>query len=331
MPESKQDIPFSIRGLEVFLAVCRGNGIAAAARELGLTQPSVSQRIAELEKALRIELFDRSRRPISLTSAGMILQQRAEELISEASAISPLLHKVGKVKVPSMRVGIIDSLEKILTVPLYRFLLERCEHGSIFAGQSDSHTDALVVRKLDILIGASQANDRSRLDGWPIVEEPFIVVLPRKIEPPASLADLVKIAERHPLLRYSARSNIGMEIEQQCRRLQLNIPRTIEFDTAEQVALALGCGDNWAITTPICVYQGQLDPSLFYLIPFPGPGFRRQLTLTARSRELGSLPGTLAKQSRQAIAERLNPYLAEAMPWLRVSVSDKGAVIGSRS
>ena len=111
----KYGVPFSIKGLEVFLAVCRGNGIASAAREFGLSQPSVSQRIAELEKSLGVELFDRSRRPLSLTPAGIVLQRRAEELVSDASGITSLLLKVGKVKIPSLRVGMFDSLGKALS------------------------------------------------------------------------------------------------------------------------------------------------------------------------------------------------------------------------
>ena len=196
----KYGVPFSIKGLEVFLAVCRGNGIASAAREFGLSQPSVSQRIAELEKSLGVELFDRSRRPLSLTPAGIVLQRRAEELVSDASGITSLLLKVGKVKIPSLRVGMVDSLGKALSASLYRFLADKCEQGSIFAGPTSTHTDALLVRKLDVFIGPSQLNELERLERWPVVEEPFILVLPRSVSTPSDIPELNEIAQRLTLL-----------------------------------------------------------------------------------------------------------------------------------
>ena len=326
----KYGVPFSIKGLEVFLAVCRGNGIASAAREFGLSQPSVSQRIAELEKSLGVELFDRSRRPLSLTPAGIVLQRRAEELVSDASGITSLLLKVGKVKIPSLRVGMVDSLGKALSASLYRFLADKCEQGSIFAGPTSTHTDALLVRKLDVFIGPSQLNELERLERWPVVEEPFILVLPRSVSTPSDIPELNEIAQRLTLLRYSARSTIGAEIDIHCRRLQLSIPKKVEFDTAEQVALALSCGDAWAITTPFCVFQGQLDPARFHFARFPDVGFRRHLALIARARELGAIPEQLAAHARQAITEQMAPFVAENMNWLEVSDSDAGVKIRAR-
>src|SRR5262249_21281954 len=53
----------------------------AAARGLGLTQAAVSQRIAVLEKKLRVSLFDRGTGRISLTEAGRRLYQYARRIL----------------------------------------------------------------------------------------------------------------------------------------------------------------------------------------------------------------------------------------------------------
>src|SRR5262249_14953693 len=53
----------------------------AAARGLGLTQAAVSQRIAVLEKELRVSLFDRGTGRISLTEAGGRLYQYARRIL----------------------------------------------------------------------------------------------------------------------------------------------------------------------------------------------------------------------------------------------------------
>jgi DNA-binding transcriptional LysR family regulator len=53
-----------------FEACCRLGSMSAAARELAVSQPAVSQRLQRLETHLGLALFDRSSRGLSLTAAG---------------------------------------------------------------------------------------------------------------------------------------------------------------------------------------------------------------------------------------------------------------------
>lgn len=66
------------RVLRTFLAIGRAGSISGAARQLNISQPSVSVAIAQLEKQLGLNLFVRGRRGIALTSAGEVLMRRAE-------------------------------------------------------------------------------------------------------------------------------------------------------------------------------------------------------------------------------------------------------------
>ena len=59
-------LPFDLRGLEIFLAVCDAGTMAVAARRLGLTQPAMSQSVADLERRIGVQLFDRGTRPLAL-------------------------------------------------------------------------------------------------------------------------------------------------------------------------------------------------------------------------------------------------------------------------
>lgn len=55
-----------------FLTVAREGNITRAAEKLFITQPSLSQHIAKLEKTLGVKLFDRSKNPMRLTPSGEI-------------------------------------------------------------------------------------------------------------------------------------------------------------------------------------------------------------------------------------------------------------------
>lgn len=68
------------RALLTFAAVCETGSISAAARALNLSQPSVSNTIALLERRLSVVLFERRRGGIALTHEGEVLRRRAEAL-----------------------------------------------------------------------------------------------------------------------------------------------------------------------------------------------------------------------------------------------------------
>lgn len=68
------------RTLRTFHAICRAGSISGAARELNISQPSVSTAIAQLEAKLSTRLFERTRSGIVLTPSGKALKARAEML-----------------------------------------------------------------------------------------------------------------------------------------------------------------------------------------------------------------------------------------------------------
>src|SRR5256885_17260208 len=70
-----------LRGLEIFVAVATTGGISAAARNLGMGQPSVTQRVQALEEMLGAPLLHRHQTGIELTAAGRIALSYSERLL----------------------------------------------------------------------------------------------------------------------------------------------------------------------------------------------------------------------------------------------------------
>ncbi|MCD8120727.1 MAG: LysR family transcriptional regulator [Clostridiales bacterium] len=71
-----------IRVLRYFLTVAREGGINRAAEILHITQPTLSRQLASLEEEVGVKLFERGARKITLTSEGILLRRRAEEILS---------------------------------------------------------------------------------------------------------------------------------------------------------------------------------------------------------------------------------------------------------
>jgi DNA-binding transcriptional LysR family regulator len=70
-----------------FLAVLREGNLSRAARQLGLTQPTVGRHIDELEQALGVSLFTRSPKGLAPTDAGVELRSHAQAMAAAAEAL----------------------------------------------------------------------------------------------------------------------------------------------------------------------------------------------------------------------------------------------------
>jgi len=85
---SKMDISWS--DAQTFLAIAEGGSISAGAARLGLGQPTVSRRVAQLENRLGCALFTRSKQGVTLTEVGARLLPAAEQMARWASEFERL-------------------------------------------------------------------------------------------------------------------------------------------------------------------------------------------------------------------------------------------------
>lgn len=74
-----------IRVLQYFLAVAREGTVSAAAEALHLTQPTLSRQLHDLEEELGKKLFVRGAHSIKLTEEGMLLRNRAKQIVELVS------------------------------------------------------------------------------------------------------------------------------------------------------------------------------------------------------------------------------------------------------
>lgn len=71
--------------LKVFFAVVQEGSFTKAASVLGVSQPAVSQNVADLEKMSGVKLFDRQRGEVSLTPQGEVFMRYARNILDSCS------------------------------------------------------------------------------------------------------------------------------------------------------------------------------------------------------------------------------------------------------
>jgi DNA-binding transcriptional LysR family regulator len=116
--------------LKVFMAVVAERSFTKAASVLGITQPSVSQNIADLEKMTGRKLFDRQRGSVVLTAEGEVFLIYVEKLLETCASVDDMFAKVSPATVR------ISASEE-----LYTYLI-----GPALEGFSKIHPDVTFER-----------------------------------------------------------------------------------------------------------------------------------------------------------------------------------------
>jgi LysR family transcriptional regulator, cyn operon transcriptional activator len=118
-----------VRHLRYFLAVAEAGNFSRAADRLGISQPSVSQQIRDLEAALRVPLFQRRGKRILLTPGGLIFQEHARAVLRQLeNCLQQLSSEPGQLR-GVLHLGVVP----VLNVPLVPGLigLFAAEHPAI--------------------------------------------------------------------------------------------------------------------------------------------------------------------------------------------------------
>ena len=105
-----------------FIAVAQQGSLSAAARSLGLSQPTISSQIATLERQSQIELFHRQGYRMSLTSAGHKLMTLAQKLLALESEADFFLRDSGQLNQGELKIGAVGPFHVIEMVAAYRAL-----------------------------------------------------------------------------------------------------------------------------------------------------------------------------------------------------------------
>lgn len=96
-----------IHQLRYVLKIAEKKNFSAAARELFLAQPSLSQQIIKLEQELGIPLFIRHSKSVSLTEAGEHFVAAAERILNNIDQLSDRMEQFSRLQDGTLRIGML--------------------------------------------------------------------------------------------------------------------------------------------------------------------------------------------------------------------------------
>lgn len=111
-----------LRQLKYFTAVARTLSFSEAARQLYVTQGTLSQQIMQLEDELGSQLFVRTSHSVSLTEPGMVLLPIAKKILQETEQCKLQMNDLRKSLVGQLNIGMTYSFSDLLTDTVKEFL-----------------------------------------------------------------------------------------------------------------------------------------------------------------------------------------------------------------
>jgi LysR family hydrogen peroxide-inducible transcriptional activator len=182
----------TLRQLRYLVAVADHGHFGRAAEDCAVTQPSLSQQIAELEATLGAQLIDRSGRKAALTDIGKVIVARARDILSAVADLSRVAHEGGP-GLHSLRFGVIPTIAPFL-LPTALPAIRRFS-GAPGLRVHEALTSVLLSEirndKLDVALLALPVAEAG-IDTLPLFEDPFVLAAPAgvRLKAPIDTADL---------------------------------------------------------------------------------------------------------------------------------------------
>lgn len=244
-----------IRVLRYFLAVAQEGSVTRAARALHLTHPTLSRQIRELEEELGQTLFSRGGRELSLTREGLLLRQRAEEIVGLAEITEKEFRSLGEKTVSGdLSIGCGESKALSFVTDALKVLQD--EHPLIiphfFRGNGEIVMDRLDKGLLDfaVLMGAENTERYYSLplpnhDTWGLLMDKDDPMAQKKAITAEDLLDIPLILSSQSLSRDELSGWLGFPMS----RLHIAATYTLLFNGSLMVRSGLGyalCFDHIA-------------------------------------------------------------------------------------
>ena len=145
----------TITQLHYVLAVAEYQNFTKAAEKCFVTQPTLSMQIQKLEDQLKVQIFDRSKKPIELTEVGRKIVNQAKNIVDEADRINDIVDQQKGFIGGEFRLGIIPTVMPTLLpmflktfikrYPKVKLKIEELTTEEIIQRIKDGHLDAAIA------------------------------------------------------------------------------------------------------------------------------------------------------------------------------------------
>lgn len=274
---------YTLRQLEIFLAVARHESVSRAADELSLSQSATSTALGELERQFDTQLFDRIGKALRLNELGKVLLPHAVQLTEHAREIESILGR--RTDFGPLHIGATLTVGNYLATLIAADFLRRHPSAQV---RLSVHNSATIIHQLlhyemDLgLIEGSCRHPDLLVEPW-VEDELVVFCAPGHPLAKCRQASMEELAGQEWILRESG-SGTRETFDQALRhfngelKLRLELEHTEAIKRAVESGLGIGCISRLALREAF--RRGSLVP-----IETPELDLRRQFQFVTHKRK----------------------------------------------
>lgn len=240
-----------IRHLWLFLAVAEEQHFGRAAKRLGMSQPPLTDQIQTLEQALKVKLFERSRRGTKLTPAGAAILPAVKKFAEQLERLELAVREAATGQRSMLTVGAITSAMVEVLPPLIERMKATHPDVTISMREIDSVEAVPLLQSgdIDLAFARLEGDLGSGIKSMPLREDRLAIALPK--EHPFSARSRIRLASLadEDFVMFYRRVSPGYfdSLLTACRNVGFS-PRIVHEvgSVASQIAF-VGCGQGVAL------------------------------------------------------------------------------------
>jgi DNA-binding transcriptional LysR family regulator len=170
-----------IRHLWLFLAVAEEQHFGRAAKRLGMSQPPLTEQIQVLEQALKVKLFERSRRGAQLTAVGATILPAVRKFAEQLERLELAVREAASGQMGMLTIGAITSAMLEELPKLIAQLKADYPQLTVSVIEIDSAeaVPALEAGDIDLAFARLEGNLGATIQSLPLAQDLLAVALPR--------------------------------------------------------------------------------------------------------------------------------------------------------
>ncbi|WP_336789188.1 LysR family transcriptional regulator [Paenibacillus sp. MMO-177] len=250
--------------LKYFQAVARHEHITKAAKELNVSQPSLSNSINRLEKRLGLPLFERQGRHVKLNAFGKTYLKRVERAFLELEEGEREITDMAGLEHGTVSISV--TLPYVLPMMLKEFLTQH-PHVRIIQHQLGSVSDMLSELEnadIDFCISTTQMNGPD-IEWLTLAEEELCLTVPKghRFASRESIS-LIEAADE-PFISLSSRSNFREITDGFCRKAGFEPRIAFELEEVSSIQTLVEMGLGITFTLPLSLGNRASSPGTVQL------------------------------------------------------------------
>ena len=271
----------SIKTLKNFLAITRHKSVAAAAREIGLTAAAAGQQLQQLEKEIGLELFDRTKRSLTLNAHGRSLIEPIQEIVARYEALGSNLKSdlSGTIVLGALVSTLMGAFGKTLNELKQSFPSLEVK---LIAGLSSDFLDQVLEGSLDAAIVTESPYALPQNVQWTeLYKEPMILISP--VSPSKSKSGASHTDPNLPFIRFERNTWTGHLVDQTIKANKLFIQEGMELNSVEAIIELVRQGLGYSIVPKLANISWENDRQL-RIQDLPGKTIYRKVGLLERKK-----------------------------------------------